>query len=60
MEKGTSHATKRRRMLGKDLSYRPPKSTKVKTADFSSIRDSGPPETGEIYSPVKDPAANST
>ena len=60
VEKGTSHAAKRRRMSGKDLSYRPPKSAKVKTADFSSMRDSGPPETGEIHSPVEDPAANGT
>ena len=60
MEKSTIYAAKRRRISGKDLFYRLPKSTKVKIVDFSSMRDSGPPETGEIHSPVKDPTANGT
>ncbi|KIW79860.1 hypothetical protein Z517_06475 [Fonsecaea pedrosoi CBS 271.37] len=60
VEKSTSHATNRRRMSRKDLSYRPPKSAKAKTTDFSSKSDSGPPETGEVHFSVENSAANDT
>lgn len=60
VEKSTSHAAKCRRTSGKDLSYRPPKSAKVKTTDPSSMSDSGPPETGEIHPLVEDSTATGT
>ena len=60
VEKGTSHAAKRRRMSGKDLSYRPPKSTKAKTTKPPTMSDSGPPETGEVYFSVEDSTAHET
>ena len=62
MEESTSHAAERKRVSGRDLSYRPPKFAKAKAAEPSSTGDSNPPENGEIQVglSVEDSAARGT
>ncbi|EXJ73556.1 uncharacterized protein A1O5_03317 [Cladophialophora psammophila CBS 110553] len=60
VEKSISHNTKRTRLSSKDLTYRPPKSTKDKTKNPCPLSDSGLPQTSKLRPSVEDSTANKT